>query len=145
MLCLGSLYTQRNISSLEKVQRRAARFVFRDYSRESSVFCMLSTLDWPIISERSECQRPNVMFKTSQNPNDIGLSKYVSFSHSRIRRSGDMKFNHLPVGTDIFKFSFLPHTIPIWNSLPQEIVHAQAQHPLISAGVSAWHMLVCLT
>lgn len=131
MLVVLEILIQRNISSLEKDQRRAARFVFRDYSRESSVSCMLSTLDWPIISERRECQRLNVMFKASQNPNDIGLSKYISFSHSHISRSGDMKFNHLPVGTDIFKFSFFPRTIPIWNSLPQEIVHAQAQHPLV--------------
>ena len=44
-------------------------------------------------------------FKASHNPNDIGLSKYVSLSHSRTRRSHKMKFNHLPARTDIFKCS----------------------------------------
>ena len=54
--CARDPYTQHNISSLEKVQQRAARFIFRDYSRESSVFCMLFCLDWPLLSERRECQ-----------------------------------------------------------------------------------------
>ena len=50
-----------------------------------------------------------------------------------------MKFNHLPARTDIFKFSFFPRTnpIPMWNSLPQEIVHATSPASF-SAGVSAW-------
>ena len=85
---------------------------------------MVSDLDWPLLSGRRECQRLNFMFKASQKPNDIGLSKYVSLSHSRTRRSHDMKFNHLPARTDIFKCSFFPRTVPIWDRLPQEIVHA---------------------
>ena len=50
-----------------------------------------------------------------------------------------MKFNHLLARTDIFKFSFFPRTnpIPMWNSLPQEIVHATSPASF-SAGVSAW-------
>ena len=50
-----------------------------------------------------------------------------------------MKFNHLPARTDIFKISFFPRTnpIPMWNSLPQEIVHATSPASF-SAGVSAW-------
>ena len=53
--------------------------------------------------------------------------------------SHDMKFNHLPARTDIFKFSFFPRTnpIPMRNSLPQEIVHATSPASF-SAGVSAW-------
>ena len=138
LIALGILIyiTQQNISSLEKVQRRAARFLFRDYSRESSVSCILSALGWPLLSERRKCQRLNFTFKASQTPNDIGLSKYVSLSHSRIRRSHDIKFNHLPARTDFFKFSFFPRTIPIWNSLPQAIDHA-ASPASFSAGLAS--------
>ena len=66
--CARDPYTQHNISSLEKVQQRAARFTFRDYSRESSAFWMVFGLDWPLLSERRECQWVNFMFKASQNP-----------------------------------------------------------------------------
>ena len=62
--CARDPYTQHNISSLEKVQQRAAR----DYSRESSVFCMLFCLDWPLLSEHRECQWVNFMVKASENP-----------------------------------------------------------------------------
>jgi hypothetical protein len=40
-------YTKFNINKLEKWQRRAARFVNGDYSRESSVTSMLSKPKWP--------------------------------------------------------------------------------------------------
>ena len=97
---------------------------------------MLSVLDCSLLSEGRERQRLNVLFKASQNPYDIGLSKYVSLSHSRTRRSHDMKFNHLLAQTDIFKCSYFPRAIPIWDSLPQEIVHATSPASC-SAGVSA--------
>ena len=54
--CAWDPYTQHNISSMEKDQRRAACFVFCDYSCESSISCMLSALDWPLLSQHHECQ-----------------------------------------------------------------------------------------
>jgi hypothetical protein len=40
------------INKLEKCQRRAARFVNGDYSRESSVTSMLKELKWPTLQQR---------------------------------------------------------------------------------------------
>ena len=40
-------YTKLNKNKLEKCQRRAARFVNGDYSRESSATSMLHELKWP--------------------------------------------------------------------------------------------------
>ena len=57
--CAWDPYTQQNISSLEKVQQKAAPFIFRDYSRESSIFCMLICLDWPLLSESLHVFHPN--------------------------------------------------------------------------------------
>ena len=37
---------------IEKVQRRAARFVMNDYRRTSSVTEMLTNLDWDTLQER---------------------------------------------------------------------------------------------
>ena len=39
-------YQLSNITTIDKVQRRAARFVLKDYSRTSSVTNMLNKLDW---------------------------------------------------------------------------------------------------
>ena len=43
---LWSPFTQYDISRLERVQRRAARFVMSDYSRYSSVSAMITSLNW---------------------------------------------------------------------------------------------------
>lgn len=45
-------HTQKNISKLEMLQRRYARFVFNDYQRTSSVNSMLQELQWPTLQER---------------------------------------------------------------------------------------------
>ena len=79
----------------------------------------------------------NFLFKAAQNPHDIGLSKYISLSHSCTRCS-HIKFNHLSGQSDIFKLSFSPRTIPIWDSLLQEIVHATSPASS-STEDSAWH------
>jgi len=44
--------TKHNISKLEMVHRRAARFVLNDFSRYSSVLRMLNQLGWPILKQR---------------------------------------------------------------------------------------------
>ena len=120
------------ISNLEKVQRRAARFSFRKYSCNSSVSYILKVLDW-----RLECQRLNFIYKSSHNLNGVDLSKYVTLSESQTRRSHDMVFNHLSPRTDVFKFSFFPRTIPVWNSLPQEVVYSP-NLTAFSSRVNGW-------
>ena len=40
-------HTQKDIQCAESVQRRAARFVHKDYSRHTSVTSMLQSLGWP--------------------------------------------------------------------------------------------------
>lgn len=39
-------YTQENIDKIERVQRRAARYVYNDYRNDSSVTDMLNRLNW---------------------------------------------------------------------------------------------------
>ena len=47
-----SPYTQKDITCVESVQRRAARFVCNDYCRSSSVNTMLSNLGWQDLETR---------------------------------------------------------------------------------------------
>jgi len=48
---VGSPFTEHNISKLEMVQRRAARFVLNDFSRYSSASRMLNQLGWPMLKK----------------------------------------------------------------------------------------------
>ena len=47
-----SPHTAKDISAIESTQRRAARFVFNDFSRDSSVSAMLADLNWQSLEER---------------------------------------------------------------------------------------------
>ena len=40
------IFSQTNIHQIKMVQRKAARFVFNDYSRHSSITDMLNQLNW---------------------------------------------------------------------------------------------------
>ena len=58
-------YHKFDIDKLEAVQRRATRFVMRDYHRTSSVTNMLCLLNWPTLDHRKKClQASNAV----QNP-----------------------------------------------------------------------------
>ena len=49
-----SPYTICNINKIEAIQRRAARFVFKDFGRLSSVTSMLCKLSWPTLQETAQ-------------------------------------------------------------------------------------------
>jgi hypothetical protein len=60
-------YTQTNIQELEKVQRRAARYVFSDYRRTVSVTEMLQQLQWRSLQERRAQAKATMMFRILNN------------------------------------------------------------------------------
>jgi hypothetical protein len=111
-------YTQRNIKQLEKVQRRAARFIYRDYSRESSVSSMIDDLNLPLLSTRRECLRLGVFYKASLGLNVIKLDQFTNFSSSRTRRKHTLKLDHLSARTEVFKYSFFPVLFPSGIAFP---------------------------
>jgi hypothetical protein len=45
-------YTKENIDKIERVQRRAARYVYNNYDYSSSVTTMLENLKWQPLEER---------------------------------------------------------------------------------------------
>ena len=56
-------YLQKDINRIEGVQRRAARFIFNDYMRSSSVTAMIENLKWKPLAERRREQRLIMLFK----------------------------------------------------------------------------------
>ena len=67
-------HTQKDIISIESVQRRAARFVFNDYSYDSSVTEMLQRLNWPNLSSCRDRLKAITIFKIIHNLIDIPLT-----------------------------------------------------------------------
>ena len=56
-------YLFSDIQSIEKVQRRAARWVSSDYNKFSSVTSMLNDLQWPTLSSRRKFARLSTIYK----------------------------------------------------------------------------------
>ena len=106
------------------VQRRAARYVLNRFNNTSSVTNMLENLGWvPLELRRQNCQM-TLMYKIVNNLIDVPADQFLVPSYSRTRANHNHKFRQFPTRTNIFKNSFFPKAVPIWNSLPSIVVEA---------------------
>ena len=55
-------HTKAETDKIEKVQRRAAWFVFNDYNRTRSVSVMMNILHWSILQQRRKCAKVVKMY-----------------------------------------------------------------------------------
>ena len=112
-------HTEDNIQKLEMIQRRAARFVCKDYSRTSSVTTMLNQLGWQSLRERRAQAKVTMMYKIIHQTVDVtstALSKTVGV------RGHSHRYLVPFARTLIYQKSFFPDTIRLWNSLPPAVV-----------------------
>ena len=119
-------YQQGHIDMIEKVQRRAARYVMGKYRNRSSVGDMLQQLEWKSLRTRRTDARLCMMYKIVNNKVAIDPANYFT---QPIRRSRHM-YQHafaVPSATkDSRKWSFFCNTIRDWNSLPPDIAAAKS-------------------
>ena len=118
---IWSPYFQTKIHQIEVVQRKAARFVFNDYSRHSSVTDMLNQLNWQSLEKWRDDLTLLMFYKIINQYVDI-LCDHILQKPFNFTCSGNTKFLHLPSRIDSFKHSFFPRAIRLWNHLPEHIV-----------------------
>ncbi len=118
-------HTSDLIHQLEAVQRRAARFVKKDYNRESSVTAMLQDLQWSTLAHRRKIQRLTVFHKAVEGYLSIPVRKLLHPVQRSTRRSHSKSFIELQANKDSFKYSFIPRTVTDWNNLPHHIISIQ--------------------
>ena len=107
-------HTDINIGQLERVQRRAARFVTGNYSRDESVTAMMRDRGWTPLTERRARAKMTTAFKATHHMVDIPFD--LPLAHSNTRSSQNF---YLPFArTDVYKFSFYLNAIRRWNALP---------------------------
>ena len=78
---IWSPYTQKNIQSVESVQRMAARFVTNNYSPYTSVTNMLTDLGWKPLSYRRNELRLLMFYKTVHHLVDINVDTLYSLRY----------------------------------------------------------------
>lgn len=118
---------QRDKAALERVQRKAARFVTGNYERTSSVTAMLQALNWHTLETQRTHARLTTMFKMCHGLLDGNWGEYLKPNQER-RTRGSHNFKFIvPKGhKDIFRFSFFPRTIVDWNNLDNETVLSES-------------------
>lgn len=127
-------YELKHKVAIERVQRRAARFVLNRYHNTSSVSTMLDTLAWKPLEQRRKAARLTAFYKINNNlMHCINLKSQLKPSTSRNRRHGHNK-QYLPLSckTNYRSGSFLPRTIPEWNALPQDTIEAETPDSFMS-------------
>lgn len=108
---------------LERVQNRAARFATGDYNFRSSVTLLKNQLNWEPLKERRQHVKLNLLYRIYFKKTGIDPDIFLFTPHfvSR-RRDHSWKIREIPCRTNVFKDSFFPHTISLWNKLPSAIV-----------------------
>ena len=111
--------------SLEKIQRKAARFVKRDYRRRSSPTSMMAGLGWRDLETRRRDMRLTLLHKIIINniaitTADLGMAA----GDGRTKSNHARKLRAMGAQTPQLKESFAVRTIPEWNRLPATAAEA---------------------
>ena len=81
-------YYKKDISTLERVQRKAARFCLQNFNKTASVTIMLSDLNWDTLETRRKKNRLTLMYKLSHNLVDVNTKEHlIPNSEKRTRNS----------------------------------------------------------
>ena len=115
--------TDLDINKLESVQRRAARWVTRDYQYTSSVSSMLQDLNWRTLDQRRIDSRLVPLYKVKFDLVAIPASDYLNRNRNILPSSRNhlMAYRQITTLKDFYKYTFFPRTIIHWNALPHHI------------------------
>ena len=95
-----------NKDKIEKVQRRAARFVSNNFRRKASVSEMLHDLGWQSLDGRRQDQRLVLFYKIINGLASVETEDILTPADSRTRKNHSFKFKHLQANCDSYRYSF---------------------------------------
>jgi hypothetical protein len=110
-----------SINKVEAVQRRAARFATGDYQRTSSVTAMLQQLQWQTLQSRRANAQTTIMYRIMYNLVDIPAEHHLNRTSLRTR-GYSLQFLVPHTRTTVYRTSFFPQAICLWNQLPGSVV-----------------------
>ena len=119
-------HTLSAITSIEKIQRYATRFICGDYSRYSSVTEMLQSLSLPTLSQHRDIAKVIFLYKILHQAVDVSVPDYYIIPISWNTRGHSSRFIQLQTNIDAYKYSFYPSAIRLWNALPTYVIEANS-------------------
>ena len=122
--------SKQNLSSIQRLQNRAARAVTGDFDYSSSVSGIIKDLGWMNLNQRFSYFLSILVFKCLNNlaPNYLSSSlHYVSENQSYHTRAATYRHLSIPMpNLSIFKHSFKYSGPTLWNSLPSHIIESDS-------------------
>ena len=112
------------ISKIEMIQRRAARFVKSNYSTYHSVNAMLCDLQWPSLQLRRARSKMTSMYRIINGLIAIHPQPPYLFPTSNSNRGHQYRFHQQHCRVQAYQYSFFPSSVCMWNSLPSSVVSA---------------------
>ncbi len=105
------------IQDLEMVQRRAARRICKDFSRETSATALVKSLGLETLKSRRDTGRAIMMYKVMEGSVCVNPRPGVITPTPRdTRTKHGLQLPH--TRTNIMLHSFFPQAIRMWNSIP---------------------------
>ena len=126
-LTVWSPHTATDIQKVEAVQRRAARWVYRDYSYTSSVTAKMKDLNWRFLDQRRIDSRliPVMLYKVTYDLVAIPSSQYLTRNTRLSRHRHPLSYRQIPTLKDYYRFTFFPGSIIHWNGYSDKMDHGQ--------------------
>ena len=134
---MGSIpYLQKDVDSLERVQRKANRWVTSTYDRKSSVSRLMSELQLETLQERRRIQRLTFMYKILNDqvavPAEL-IDLELSVRTSRGDYNQQKLYKPRTHSTEYQK----SRSIPEWNSLPSSVAQSDTVSTSFKCRLSA--------
>ena len=112
-------HTKNDILKLERVQRKAVRFIYGKYARKDSPSLLMSQNGIQTLQTRRKINRLVLLHNTLAAKNNMVLPSSVCRPTTRrTRHSHEHLLAPIFARTNAHKYGFFPRTVCEWNSLP---------------------------
>ena len=108
-------HTRKEIEQIEKVQRRAARFVTNNYKRTDSVSDMIKKLRWQTLEQRRKKARLSMLYKIHTGQVHVEFNRLKRLKTRSGRRGNSEMYERVVCRTEHRNMTFLPKTIRDWK------------------------------
>ncbi|CAC5418094.1 unnamed protein product [Mytilus coruscus] len=119
-------HTNNNINKLVSVQKNAARFVLNkphDYKKPDSTTEMAKHLNWETLDQRRKTSDVILLYKVVHHLIAVSIQHHPTMAEIKsTRHSHAWKLQTIRTNVNVYKYSFFPRTIILWNQLPPPVI-----------------------
>ena len=116
-----SPFTKKNIEKVEKVQRRATKFILKT---EDNYETRLKKLNLMSLKNRRFLADVTFLYKALNGISNINIDSYIDFysdaDHYSFRKYDDLSLKKKYARTNPLKYSFFHRIVDSWNLLPYD-------------------------